>query len=176
MVQAGLEIGRINLETWEINLLADIHVQYSCSLSGDCCRRFYIPVTEYDIARIEDRGYEIYQISNDNAYLKVPKTEFGSLEKNYPIKRKPFNNECTFLEDGVCSIHEFKPFGCRIFPFQFRFNPDKTVSVVIHSSNFCPSVKSVQPNESQNLEFLEYLRDTLKEELEYREWYDTNFG
>ena len=98
------------------------------------------------------------------------------MEKNYHIKRKPFDNSCTFLqEDELCSIHEFRPFGCRIYPFQFIFEDEGFVRVVIHET-VCHQINSVENKVSQNSEFLVYLLGELKDELNRREKYFEKYG
>lgn len=177
VIQPTFEIGSIDMDKGEIRVHPENHVQYSCSLSGDCCTRFHIPVTDFDIERIEKHGYELDQIVDQaSPFIKLPKTENGSIEKNYRIKRQPYSGACTFLEQGKCSIHEFKPFGCRIFPFQLKFEGNNIVRVQIHESNYCPSVIASNPENSQNKEFLFYLKQQLEQEMENRERYFKKFG
>ena len=117
-----MEIGKINVDTGEVFVGEEALVEWSCCMSGDCCQRFHIPVTDFDIKRIEEHEYALDQIISDQSpFVRMPKNRFGSVEKNYHIKRKPFDNSCTFLTpEGQCGIHAFRPFGCRIFPFQFH--------------------------------------------------------
>lgn len=172
IIKPGMEIGKVYLDTNEISINTHALIKYTCSVSGDCCRRFTIPITDFDIKKIEDQGFELDQIvENLSPSLVMPKTEFGSIEKNYRIKRKPFLKECTFLKDGVCSIHEFKPFGCRIFPFQLYILDENTVSVRIHESNFCPSVHSSDNNSQENGKYLKFIKTTIQDELTYRKKY-----
>ncbi len=171
VIQGGLEIGVIDLKNQSISVSPN-YIKYTCSQSGNCCTRFHIPVTEFDIERIQEHGYDLFQIIEDNSpYLRFPKSNYGSVEKNFNIKRKPFTNECTFLDNGICSIHEFKPYGCRIFPFQFHFLDNELVKVTIHESNYCPSVKPSEINNSSNEFYLQFLLQTLLNEIKYREEY-----
>ena len=49
VIDGGKEIGRINVDTGEIFPNADMAINWSCCLDGFCCKRFHIPVTDFDI-------------------------------------------------------------------------------------------------------------------------------
>ncbi|MHA2501902.1 MAG: YkgJ family cysteine cluster protein [Candidatus Kariarchaeaceae archaeon] len=176
VIEGGTEIGRIDLKSGEVTVAPNL-VSWSCCMDGDCCRRFQIPVTDFDILRIEEQGYELDQIvSEESPFIRMPKNQFGSVEKNYPIKRKPFDNSCTFLaDDGKCGIHPFRPFSCRIYPFQYRFDEDDIVRITIHET-VCHKLQKEEDGGSQNREFLEYLRDELVAELDIRDTYFEKYG
>lgn len=159
-IEPRLKIGSINPHTGEISV-SDNPVFFSCQLSTDCCgnNEFFVPVTDMDIERIEDHGYEIDQIV-EKISPEIRFARDNTAEKNYWIKRKPFTGECRFLEGKHCSIHEFKPFACRIFPFQLVGTDSPAYDVVVHSSNLCQSVKGATPEKSNNRDLLE---DLLKE-------------
>lgn len=178
VIEGGTEIGKINIATGEVTVTQAYLVEWSCCMNGACCTRLNIPVTDFDIERIENHGYELDQIiSEQSPFIRMPKNVFGSVEKNYPIKRKPYDNTCTFLKnDGLCGIHEFRPFACRIFPFQYRFEDNDIVRVTIHESNYCHQVKPGSMGKNQNEEFLIYLRDELLLELERRKQYFAKYG
>jgi len=178
VIEGGMEIGKFNIDTGEIYPSETVLVDWNCCMDGDCCQRFHIPVTDFDIQRIETHGYELDQIISDEpSFVRMPKNRFGSLEKNYPIKRKPFTNGCTFLTpEGLCGIHEFRPFGCRIFPFQYRFEDESMVRVTVHESNYCHNLEGVNQEDAKNREFLEYLLDQLRLELNRREEYFSKYG
>ena len=111
-------IGSINLNKNEISL-SNEYIHFRCQLSSDCCGNndFFVPISDMDIERIENNGYAIDQIIETQS----PELRFardGTAEKHYWMKRKPYTGKCTFLENNLCSIHEFKPFTFRIFPFQ----------------------------------------------------------
>jgi len=175
-IRPKLEIGTINPVTGEITV-SENYVSYSCSFSTDCCgnNTFFVPVTDMDIERIENHGYEIDQIVKDLS----PELRFAqdnTAEKNYWIKRKPFTGKCTFLEGNKCSIHEFKPFACRIFPFQLIGNDDESYTVAIHQSNLCKSVRAVPKEEAENYELLQGLLEEVQLEDERRLAYFAKYG
>lgn len=174
VIEANLEIGTINLHTGEITPSQN-GVVFNCSFSTDCCYVTDIPVTDFDIKRIEDRGYALDQIIEE----AVPEIRFaksGEAERHYWIKKKPFNNTCTFLVDNKCSIHEFKPFSCRIFPFQLVFQTEDIVKITIHMTNICKSVKGVPLDEAMNQQLLEDILNAVRREDEYRQLYFDQYG
>lgn len=174
MVEAGMEIGSINLTTGEITTTQN-HVQFSCNFSTDCCTNLNIPITDMDIERIEQHGYKLDQIIEE-AVPQIRFAEDETAEKNYWIKRKPFTGTCTFLENDKCSIHEFKPFSCRIFPFQLRGGKDGVYTVAIHGSNLCQSVTTVSADQAQNYELLEDLLNEVQLEEKHRQKYFEQYG
>ena len=174
-IQSGLLVGILDVDEKSIEVVT--HVKYKCNVSGDCCTNLIVPVTDYDIQRIEKHGIEFDQIvSDDTPALIMPKSKFGSLEKNYTIKRKPFTVECTFMEEGKCTIHEFKPFSCRIFPFQLKYISNSKVEVLIHDSGYCPSVIACGEVESETRQLLSDLIHEISLELDRREKYFKKFG
>lgn len=174
-VQPGLLVGILDVDDKSIEIIND--VKYTCKVAGDCCTQLIVPVTDYDIHRIEQHGIEFDQIvSDDVPALIMPKTKSGALEKNYTIKRKPFTAECTFMEEGKCTIHEFKPFSCRIFPFQLKYVSDSKVEVLIHDSGYCPSVLACGSEESDTEKLLKDLLGEISNELDRREQYTKKYG
>jgi Fe-S-cluster containining protein len=174
-VQSGLVIGILDVDDGGIEVVTNI--KYNCKVSGDCCNNLIVPVSDFDIQRIEENGFEYDQIvSDDPPAITKPKNKFGTLEKSYLIKRKPFTGECTFMEEEKCTIHEFKPFSCRIFPFQLRHISSSKVEVLIHDSNYCPSVLSCSAEESETEELLKDLLKDMNSELDRREEYLAKYG
>ena len=176
VIQPSLEIGTINPQTSKITV-SDNHISYSCSFSTDCCGddSFFVPVTDMDIERIEQHDYEIDQIVE----ILSPELRFAkdnTAEKNYWIKRKPFTGKCTFLKDSKCSIHQFKPFACRIFPFQLLGNEDGSYRVAIHKSKVCTSIKAVSREEAENRLILADLLKEVQLEDERRLVYFKKYG
>ena len=137
----GIEIGRINHVTHEI--IPTRKVWFQCNSTTACCRYHEIPITERDIQRILDNGYDLFQfIVEPSPILIKSKMKEGAYTKAYVLKKKPFTTECVFLENGKCKIHEFKPTACRLYPFTLRpveGNSD-LISVVVHPDSVCASV------------------------------------
>ena len=74
--------------------------KFVCLMCGNCCRFGIIELSEDDVKRIGSHGYGgFHERENDE------------------IRLRKANGKCVFLEDGKCSIHDFKPEVCRRFPF-----------------------------------------------------------
>jgi Fe-S-cluster containining protein len=74
-----------------------------------CCdQQGFVYLTEEDITRLA-------------AYLKMPASDFESKfvfrTKNLRRLRVPRHAQCSFLQEGKCSVHEAKPLQCRAFPY-----------------------------------------------------------
>jgi len=177
VVEAGMIIGEINTNTKKINLEGSTPITFSCASTAECCSNLKIPVTDFDIKRIEDEGYAIDQIVESlSPQLRLPKDNFGSIEKNYWMKSNPFTAACTFLEDNRCKIHEFKPFGCSVFPFSLKYLDSESVVVKIHPSNLCKTVTTTTPEESDNEAQLNGLLSIIIQEEAFRDQYFDKYG
>ena len=121
--------------------------------------------------KIEKQGFMIDQIvSRQSPFIKLPEEGGSGIEKYYWIKRKPFTNTCRFLNgENHCEIYEFRPFGCRIYPFSINHLTKDRVQIKIHPTNVCRSVKlSDHPeNEKLLIELLEHYSKELEENIEY---------
>lgn len=73
---------------------------FTCVMCGNCCRFGIIELSPGDVKRIESHGYRSFYDKNGGEIL---------------IRKA--DGKCVFLENGICSIHEFKPDVCGSFPF-----------------------------------------------------------
>ena len=166
----GLEIGRINLAADKIE--SGNLINFSCESRVECCSSLKIPVNSKDIERIEDQGYEIDQIIESMSPVFFPsKTQSGRTEKTYILKRKPFTGECTFLENDKCKIHEYKPFACRLYPFELKIDSEENITVTIHANKLCRSIKHAENNKN-NLKLLNEIKNLITAELSDRGFTD----
>ncbi len=138
---AGLEIARIFLDTNEIEVIRHIH--FECTNCGLCCKANRIPLREEDIERLQEQGYELDQLFEEISPVLISSQNIdGNFIKAYILRKKPFSNECIFLdENNMCKVHEFKPLACRIYPFAIRKETDSTVLVIIHPHSVCPAIE-----------------------------------
>jgi len=84
--------------------------KYKCKQCGECCRVRGVPLTLFDIERIEkntDKEFALYDISR----------------KKFVIEKRIWDNGCVFLDDINCTIHKYKPLICRLFPLGVFYNP-----------------------------------------------------
>jgi len=177
VIETGLIIGEINLKTRKISLEGSTPINFSCASTTDCCSNLRIPVTDFDIKRIEDHGYAIYQIVESlSPQLRLPTTKLGSIEKNYWMKSNPYTGTCTFLEDNLCKIHQFKPFGCLVFPFSLKHIDSDRVIVNIHPSNLCKTVYVGTDEDMDNERHLKLILSLLLEEEAFRDHYFKKYG
>lgn len=100
-------------------LMAAIEIRRPiCNTSGRCCRfeefghRLYVSTME--LAKfVADRSVAEVPVSNaarpspERVALTVLTTDHG--------QRATDNPGCPFQIDGLCGIHQIRPFGCRIF-------------------------------------------------------------
>ena len=83
-----------------------------------CCEHTNMLLTPKDLARIESLGY--------------PATNF-SKPGPLGIQLKNINGHCVFLRAGSCTIYEYRPTGCTIYPIVY----DKDSGQAIVDDN-CP--------------------------------------
>jgi len=93
-----------------------------------CCRLGGPKLSRKDIERIEEAGYHVKD------FLETSNSEF----KDMPVMRGSLKNKedgaCIFLKSDAkqnryeCSIHDFRPILCRLYPFDFeRISSDSIV-------------------------------------------------
>ncbi|MBS3068449.1 YkgJ family cysteine cluster protein [Candidatus Micrarchaeota archaeon] len=91
-----------------------------------CCKDHVITVTSFDVLRIigktgkkpseftELRTANLLNSDNDTiieCYKNKLRYEYVLALKSHP---------CYFLKDNLCTIHEFAPLGCRVYPHNDR--------------------------------------------------------
>jgi Fe-S-cluster containining protein len=91
------------------------------------------------------------------------------------MKNKAFVNTCRFLDDdNRCEIYDFRPLGCRIFPFSIKHLTRERVQIRIHPTNICKSVKFSE--EPENEKILKYVLDAYSIDLEEKIAYFSKYG
>ncbi len=103
-------------------------------MCGDCCRGFNdgeVYLYKDDILRLAKflnitgmKGLgnfvkKYVKVINDSFFWKDPDAQRG---KTYRFKTLGFkftgeDEHCHFLKDNKCSVHDFRPFQCKSFPF-----------------------------------------------------------
>lgn len=114
--------------------------EFGCIQCGECCRnRHDILLFPYDLYRIAkylekdihtviEKYCEVY-IGDDS---KLPVVR---------VKSKIYNDVCSFLRNGKCSIHAAKPSVCALFPLGRASAPNGEIRYFIQSS-VCNAEKS----------------------------------
>ena len=136
--------------TGEITVLK--HIYFKCTGCALCCIQNKIPITEREIAKIEElENIDIEYALESLSPILIPqrgKSDNYNI-KAYIIKKKPFSHECYFLDNNkMCKIHQDKPFACIMYPFSIRPNDDGSVSVLIHPESVCKFIFEVEEEKS----------------------------
>lgn len=74
-----------------------------CIASGRCCR-------------FEEHGHRLYVTGLETAwFLKMLEEQGDRTVDRESIASAKTGGTCPFLEDGLCSVHTIRPFGCRSY-------------------------------------------------------------
>jgi Fe-S-cluster containining protein len=79
---------------------------FDCDLCGTCCNFFFgVPVTKEDVQRLA-------------RHLGTYPSEFKEKYCVYDIPRRIWilKHPCAFLQDGKCTVHDYRPDNCRAYP------------------------------------------------------------
>ena len=141
------------------------HFFFECICCTDCCSLNNVPLTERDIDRLMDNGIELDQAFEEMSPVLIASKDLEKgFIKAYIMRKKPFVNECVFLEEkGLCRIHQFKPIACRLYPFSIR-KTDEGYEAIVHPKNVCNFIElDVKEERSNTIEIVEKLMNTLFE-------------
>lgn len=100
-------------------------LDFACQSCGNCCRYFNINLTHFDIERILENRPDLKAsdfVTYSNADLKEDIEAFISTsgKRQLSLKKKADGKECLFLINNMCSIHDFKPRVCKVWPFSLE--------------------------------------------------------
>lgn len=100
------------------------YTPFTCAMCGNCCRgEGYVRITRAEAAAIAEH-LEIPVDEFAARYTRQPETadqrEAGDL---WLLDKPGPEQECIFLENNRCRIHEVKPGQCIGFPLRWR-TPD----------------------------------------------------
>ncbi|MCG3216225.1 MAG: YkgJ family cysteine cluster protein [Candidatus Heimdallarchaeota archaeon] len=139
------------------------HIRFVCTSCAECCKLNNIPITEEDIEKIVERGIEVDQFIEElSPVLIASKSLENGLIKAYFLRKKPFVNECVFVDElNLCKIHEFKPSACQLYPFSIR-KEDEGYVAIVHPDCVCDCIElGISEEKSQTVEIVENLLSTL---------------
>jgi Fe-S-cluster containining protein len=68
-------------------------------------------LTEGDVARLEVAGHRDFYFVNDDHDLQLLNVD----------------GHCIFLVDGLCSVHDVRPEGCRLYPLILDLSVDRVM-------------------------------------------------
>ena len=107
-------------------ILPEFYCPYTDNCS-ECCLETEMTLSEKDITRIESLGYKIEE------FLE---------EKEGFMTLKNIDKQCFFLKDGLCSIYDNRPYGCRFYPLIYDFELDEFIidNLCAHGEDFDPDI------------------------------------
>jgi len=76
-----------------------------------CCLNTRMTLTEADVAKIEAVGHRDFYFVNDDLDLLLVNVK----------------GRCVFLVDGLCSVYDDRPEGCRFYPLILDLSVDRVV-------------------------------------------------
>ena len=119
-------------------------VGFTCRMDGKCCRIYWVPVTHLDVFRIVYYGDfkpEEFLKPHEGPSSSIPSIK--TRRREYCLALRQDMNKCVFLLDnGKCSIHEFKPLTCRFYPFVYVTRNGKAIDIDVYSKALgkCPGL------------------------------------
>lgn len=172
------------MTTKEIKISKNLEngIEFSCQMCGKCCRGLdegEVYLYKEDILKLAEllnmnskNGLKTFakkyvKLIDDIFYWKEPGAQKG---KNYKFMTLAFNftgndEQCHFLKENICSVHEFRPFQCRSFPFW-----QMMVSSRKNQENYKEKCKGLQISEGQfysKEEILKWANDEYEIEKNY---------
>lgn len=133
--------------------------KHKCTGCGQCCINSKPKLNPYDILILSKKlKISMAKFLQKYAYVRIEDDKF-------PTAYLKTSGSCPFLENNRCSVYEFRPFTCRLFP----------LGVYQNSSIQYYYVNSMNPNHaktSTKVSIEEFLSKNLNEEHEEiaREW------
>lgn len=104
-------------------------LKFRCTGCGNCCKEPLLPLTDQDVARIQERTGDdpkdfVRFIDRNGIDMDDEPEAFVRLRqgKRVMILRHQAGG-CRYLgDDDRCSIYSSRPLGCRVFPFDPSFD------------------------------------------------------
>ena len=152
-------------------------IRFTCVLCGECCRRYWIPVTHRDAARIVK-----YTGMKPREFLALfPKDMAADWDEPvirlrdgeyYLVLKKRLDGTCIFNkwigDKLVCSVHPVKPNVCRYYPFIYWLDSGVVKFEVYDKAlGYCPGI-----NKGGYANFrveIASISDAVKAKAEFRE-------
>ncbi|MFN8577292.1 MAG: YkgJ family cysteine cluster protein [Candidatus Sericytochromatia bacterium] len=111
-----LAVDEYNLLLKEMPTVGVNELNFACQGCGNCCRHFKtVNVNHQDVLKIMEHKPELkFEDIVDYYYDEKLKTHLLNL------KKQKDSIDCMFLQDNKCVVNEFKPLGCKIWPFTIK--------------------------------------------------------
>ncbi|MEM3516244.1 MAG: YkgJ family cysteine cluster protein [Candidatus Bathyarchaeia archaeon] len=114
-----------------------------------CCIKTEMLLSLTDIEKIKALGFK------ESSFL---------INKNGWLKLKNKHGKCIFLKNGKCSIYEFRPLGCRLYPLIYDENKGPVID------DLCPFNKSFKYSKMDVeiiIKFIEVLKKERNERINF---------
>ena len=72
-----------------------------CLRCALCCRETEMVLTPTDVEKLVSLGYRV---------------EYFAVEKDGLLRLRNVDGRCVFLKGGRCTVYEFRPIGCSLYP------------------------------------------------------------
>lgn len=157
----------INLKSNSVILVKTINiVKFRCINCGLCCRLGGPRLTNPDIKKLENAGYDRKFFLNP---LEGTRKPYKDQKVMQGILKSKLNGECIFLEKNsktkkyFCSIYEHRPVLCRLYPFDWELikTENKHIIILLKLLSSCLGINVKNGEPVDALFFRKYLTDTI---------------
>lgn len=107
------------------------HCREDCT---KCCENSTVLLSPYDLQRI----LQAKQVSFQHFLNHYGLLFYNQDLHNMLCIKLRSNPACVFLKEGLCSIYQDRPFGCRMYPLGFHIRSKTKEEVVFFDSKECP--------------------------------------
>ncbi len=125
-------------------------IRFRCTLCGECCKRYWIPVTLDDVARIarytglDPEEFTALFHKDMTSGWDYPEIRLRD-GRYYLILKKNLDGSCVFNRyvrgNLICEVHEVKPYVCRFYPFVYWIDGDVVKFGVNEKAlGYCPGI------------------------------------
>jgi len=124
-------------------------VKFRCLCDGQCCKKYWIPITHLDLLRLKIYGgievnENIVELKDrENYELDIyPPIVIGEKEYFLALTSRD-DGRCIFLrDDGRCSVHEYKPLVRRFYPFVYYVKENGEIGIDVNEKAIgeCPGL------------------------------------
>lgn len=81
---------------------------------------------------------EEYRILKENKLIEEDDPDILDMGDYYILKENQNTGKCRFLKSNLCTIQEFKPIDCKIWPLYFNRNSTETETDFLCYDSNCP--------------------------------------
>lgn len=118
-----------------------------------CCINTEMLLSLIDIKKIKERGF---------------KEESFLIKKDGWLKLRNKHGKCVFLKNGECSIYEFRPLGCKLYPLIYDENKGPVID------ELCPFNKKFKASKTDVKTLIKFINTLKKERSERLDFYKSH--